>query len=491
MPTIPDIRTSIENKNSLVLDSHAQQGVFLKDDKGRLNAYTGGFTVVFPYELNKEKWALRCWHASMGNVRTRFEIISKVMQSSTASYLSEFMYINEGIVVDGHVYPITRMKWVDGVTLKNYICTNRESKTKLIRLAENFLKIVQDMHRQKFAHGDLQHGNIIVNDKCNLFLIDYDSFYCPELKGAADIIHGLLDYQHPSRRLNKLSTEKLDYFSELIIYLSILGIAEKPSLVDKYKVADSEHLLFTVEDFKNLKQSAIYKDLFNLSGTIDKLLSILVDYLNEINLNNLKPFYEYLNKNTVTKKNNKTNMPIKSVKEQLDVSESTSKLLQNLESTHFCYKDIPIKGTINQMIKAFQKLGNFTSYADSKAHLSGELFGLSKVFIQFEYSVKYKNVIAIHFYIYKSVCDIETCFVDFKNALESKYGTPQTLTESKTKDAMPSYLYSLKNGAITLKKFVNNVELIYSDDVTIYDKILEAKAKLARSKYLEGLNRDI
>jgi hypothetical protein len=52
-------------------------------------------------------------------------------------------------------------------------------------------------------------------------------------------------------------------------------------------------------------------------------------------------------------------------------------------------------------------------------------------------------------------------------------------------------LYSLKNGAITLKKFVNNVELIYSDDVTIYDKILEAKAKLARSKYLEGLNRDI
>ena len=30
MTTIPDIRTSIENKNSLVIDKHAQQGTFLR-----------------------------------------------------------------------------------------------------------------------------------------------------------------------------------------------------------------------------------------------------------------------------------------------------------------------------------------------------------------------------------------------------------------------------------------------------------------------------
>lgn len=489
MPSIPSIRTSIENQSILIRDEHARKGKFLRDARNRLCAYSGGFTVVYPYVVNNEKWAFRCWHASMGNVRTRFEIISKIMQSSKANYLSEFVYVNEGIVINEHVYPVTRMKWVDGITIKDYICANKSSKAKLTRLAENFLKMVQDMHHRRFAHGDLQHGNIIVNDKSDLFLIDYDSFYCPELKGVADIIHGLPDYQHPSRKLNKLSTEKLDYFSELIIYLSILGISEKPSLVDKYKIKNSEHLLFTAEDFKNLKQSAIYKDLFNLSNTINKLLLVLVDYLKEININSLKPFYEYLNKSTIVKKNNKILMSVKSVKENSKKdSDLTSKVLQNLEGTHLCYKDIPITGSIEQMTKAFQKLGNFSSKINSNinAHLFGELFGLSKVFIQFEYSNKYKNVIAIHFYIYRSVCDVETCFVDFKNALETKYGTSQTITA-----AMPSCLYALKNGTITLKKLANKVELIYSDDITIYDKILAEKAKIARSKYLEDLNRDI
>ena len=141
MPSIPSIRTSIENQSTLIRDEHARKGKFLRDARNRLCAYSGGFTVVYPYVVNNEKWAFRCWHASMGNVRTRFEIISKVMQSSKANYLSEFVYVNEGIVVDGHMYPITRMKWVDGITLKNYICINKESKVKLIRLSENFLKI--------------------------------------------------------------------------------------------------------------------------------------------------------------------------------------------------------------------------------------------------------------------------------------------------------------------------------------------------------------
>ena len=91
MLSIPNIRTSIENQSALIRDEHARKGKFLRDSQNRLYAYSGGFTVVYPYVSNKEKWAFRCWHASMGNVRTRFEIISKVMQSSKASYLSEFV----------------------------------------------------------------------------------------------------------------------------------------------------------------------------------------------------------------------------------------------------------------------------------------------------------------------------------------------------------------------------------------------------------------
>lgn len=49
MPTLPSIRTSIENNQSLVIDSFARQGIFRRDKRGRLVAYTGGFSVVYPF----------------------------------------------------------------------------------------------------------------------------------------------------------------------------------------------------------------------------------------------------------------------------------------------------------------------------------------------------------------------------------------------------------------------------------------------------------
>ena len=69
MPTIPSIRTSIENQSVLIRDPHAKNGQFLRDARGRLRSYSGGFTVVYPYTSNGEKWAFRCWHAELGNVR--------------------------------------------------------------------------------------------------------------------------------------------------------------------------------------------------------------------------------------------------------------------------------------------------------------------------------------------------------------------------------------------------------------------------------------
>lgn len=290
MPTIPNIRTSVENQQTLILDSHARLGQFLRDRRDRLIAYTGGFTVVYPYTINNEKWALRCWHADLGNVRKRFNVISKAIQRSKASYLCDFVYVDEGIVVDGKVYPITRMRWVDGMTIKDYICKHKNSKNKLLQLAESFLFLVQDMHRNQFAHGDLQHGNIIVNDKGELFLVDYDSFYCPDLNGEREIITGLKDYQHPLRQSNLIVSEKIDYFSELIIYLSILAIAHNSTFVDKYQVADSEHLLFEAKDFQNLKGSSIYNDILMLGDIFPILLQILDIYLSKMSLSELQPF---------------------------------------------------------------------------------------------------------------------------------------------------------------------------------------------------------
>jgi len=300
MPTIPSIRTSVENKNVLVIDEHAKNGTFERDARGRLMAYSGGFSVVFPYRTdNGEKWAFRCWHSDIKNSKKRYETISDAIKKANLSFLCEFQYIDNGINVEGNIYPITRMRWIDGITIKDYICQNRYSKDKLTALADNFLKMTQALHAQSLAHGDLQHGNILVGNNHQLYLVDYDSFYCPQLKGEADTVTGLVDYQHPTRIYNKSVSEKLDYFSELIIYLSILAIAENPSLVDKYNVEDADRLLFAKEDYVDIKNSNIYKYIYVLGDKFQELLGILEKYLECKSIDELLPFEFYLLENKI------------------------------------------------------------------------------------------------------------------------------------------------------------------------------------------------
>ena len=295
MPTIPSIRTSVENKSVLILDEHAKNGTFRRDARGRLIAYAGGFSVVFPYEASDgTKWAFRCWHSDINNTQRRYELISEAIQKAHLSFLCDFDYIEKGINVEGTIYPTTRMRWIEGVTIKEYICKYRQSKDKLTAIAENFLAMTQALHKQSLAHGDLQHGNILVSNDNQLYLVDYDSFYCPKLKGEEDTVTGLPDYQHPARKSNKAVSEKIDYFSELIIYLSILSIAEAPSLVEKYKVEDADRLLFAKEDFDDITKSQIYKDIQSLGKRFQELLDVLEEYLKCNSIDELLPFDTFL-----------------------------------------------------------------------------------------------------------------------------------------------------------------------------------------------------
>ena len=294
MPTIPSIRTSVENKDVLVLDEHSKRGTFLRDKRNRLISYSGGFTAVFPYlASNGEKWAFRCWHSDIGDVRQRMQTLSKELQKIDIPYFCDFEYVEQGLVVDGEIVPITRMKWVEGQNLKKYICSHRD-KRKLSKLAEDFMKMCETLHARHIAHGDLQHENIIVDEKGKLALVDYDSVYMPIMGEQDDIVIGKPDYQHPHRKNNKIATERLDYFSELVIYLSIRAMAEDLTLIDKYKVEDSESLLFTKEDFDDWKNAPIVNEIKTLGHEFQDLLDILANYILHQDINDLEPFAQIL-----------------------------------------------------------------------------------------------------------------------------------------------------------------------------------------------------
>lgn len=274
----------------LIKDSFIAQGHPIINGRGDSEHYVGGFAVVFPFMVKGEKWAFRCWTADLGNMERRLKTIAEELGKLGLPYFTELFYEPEGIVIDGKLYPTTRMKWVDGENLKQYICIHKNDKKKLLALSDEFRKMCDTLHQNRISHGDLQHGNILVSTKGEISLIDYDSLYTPAIKGMSDIIAGSRGYQHPSRKNNKLANEKVDYFSELAIYLSIIAIAEDPTLVDDYSVADSDWLLFAPESFDDLTSSSIYQRLRGTNDETDRLLSIMLQYLSLSSVEDLEPF---------------------------------------------------------------------------------------------------------------------------------------------------------------------------------------------------------
>jgi len=153
--------------------------------------------------------------------------------------------------------------------------------------------MVSDLHKHNLSHGDLQHGNILVKNDGSLVLVDYDSMYVPSLDGWTDEIKGLLGYQHPARWNNKNVSFKADYFSEKVIYLSILALAQIPQLWDDLQIEDNETLLFSAEDIELKGNSPIFSLLRNIPSLHVVVENLIMD-LQKNSIDELQPLEDVL-----------------------------------------------------------------------------------------------------------------------------------------------------------------------------------------------------
>ena len=294
---IQDIINSV-SVPALVKDTFIKRGTFSRLKNGDIQACVGGFSIVFPVDVDGSKWAFRCWHHTLDNDQASIKLLSTELKKVSLPYFIDFEYEDNGIVINGAVYPTTRMKWINGRDIKDYICYNRNNRHKLFKLATDFFAMTQDLHRLSIAHGDLQYENIIVNQYGKIFLIDYDSMYVPSLSymNSKNSTNGKEGYQHPAREKCVNSNPKLDYFSEVVILTSILAIAYNPGLIDKYNMGDSDTMLFKKEDFRNFTSSGIYSELSSLGDLVVVLLNVLSSYLREQDITKLEPLELAVNK---------------------------------------------------------------------------------------------------------------------------------------------------------------------------------------------------
>src|SRR5207247_703335 len=135
------------------------------------------------------------------------------------------------------------------------------------------------------AHGDLHHGNIFLDADGNMTLIDHDSMFVPPLAGLPNSEIGHPNFQHPAYHFPSSPRPfdaNMDNFSSIVIYLSLLAVADEPRLWKVFHDAKEENnLIFKgLRDFKHPEKSRLLKRLIEKSRNrrVRGLAKKLVEY---------------------------------------------------------------------------------------------------------------------------------------------------------------------------------------------------------------------
>src|SRR5688572_10955562 len=150
------------------------------------------------------------------------------------------------------------MPWVDGSSLNDWAERNLGKPAAFRRLRGRIKDLAEDMENRGVAHGDLQHGNILVREDDTVVLIDYDGMFVPELAGKPMLEGGHKNYQHPDRPRAKFGPE-IDRFSFAIIWSALEVLERAPDLWALFD--NGENMLFRAADFADAASSPLLQAL--------------------------------------------------------------------------------------------------------------------------------------------------------------------------------------------------------------------------------------
>lgn len=217
---------------------------------------SGNFACVYEVRNGARRIAVKCFTRQVSDLQRRYNLISQHLQGFWMPQLVRFEYQEQGIRVQGQPYPIVKMDWIDGEQLHNFVKKHLSNASALLALAQQWHELVVKLQGARMAHGDLQHGNVLVAAG-ELRLVDYDGMFVPPLRGERCPELGHPNYQHPQRTGNDYD-ETTDNFSALVIYLSLRALATGQKL---WQFHNGENLIFLKADFEAPGQTPIWQQL--------------------------------------------------------------------------------------------------------------------------------------------------------------------------------------------------------------------------------------
>jgi serine/threonine protein kinase len=240
-----------------------QKAKFASDGLGLPTLATGSSAVVFHAAVDESPMALRCFIRNDASSRDRYGALGQYLSNHDLSpQVSATTWLDAAIQVNGATWPVLQMEWIDGRALDQYIdfLTAGCNTGALAALADRWRELITRLQEAEFAHGDLQHGNILVDQEGQLRLVDFDGVWIPALASkAAPTESGHQNYQHPRHHGPVAWGRWLDTFSALVIYLSLVALSKDPGLWQP--LYNSKNLLFQQADFLPPFETQAWKHL--------------------------------------------------------------------------------------------------------------------------------------------------------------------------------------------------------------------------------------
>ncbi|MCG3773752.1 MAG: hypothetical protein JW395_0566 [Nitrospira sp.] len=250
-PSNAEYVEALQNPRTCFDDTELKGGEVARTPLEMPKTISGAFASVFSVRGSSgRRYAVKCFTRSVNGQHQRYQAIHTLLGDLAKPWRVEFNYIDRGVLVNGQWHAVLRMEWVEeSQTLIPWLTQNLGYPDRILNVANQFATFIQDLQRAGIAHGDLQHGNLLVDAQQRLRVIDYDGMFVPAIRDLGSNEVGLANYQHPKRSGKDFGPD-LDRFSAWLIYGSLLSLVAMPGLWWTMRKDGDEKLLLGREDFE-------------------------------------------------------------------------------------------------------------------------------------------------------------------------------------------------------------------------------------------------
>jgi hypothetical protein len=260
-PIPSDYQEALQFPDAAFLDPELAAGLVATNTLGLPQPVTGAFAAVFDVETSSGRFAVRCFLSDDPNRGARYAALSRHLRSVSLPALAPFEYQERGVRVGESVYPLVKMPWVEGESLESFVGRHHEDARAMLAVRGAWEALMGQLEAAHVAHGDLQHGNVLVSSSdlaIDLVLIDFDAMWVPALRSRHSPEVGHRNYQHPDRTERDVG-RSVDHFPALVVYTALAALTGAPDLWNRFSTG--ENLLFQAADFFDPEGSPLFETL--------------------------------------------------------------------------------------------------------------------------------------------------------------------------------------------------------------------------------------